>query len=307
MSQFNITKKTFFIENEINIGRKIQKIPNFNSHFIIPLKYEIPSIAEIKTSGSISNEIIQDKEDFILIERTDIKTVSLQDFIKNIHSTQIIKILELYYSCCKLLKQLHNFYIFHTNIDIYSMLINSQNSYCILSDFSTSLSVDDNKKINLNNVDPQLFGDYDNVNYFCCPEKRVIQYMFSNNCNILKKYHVQSIIHDIMEYNPIFINMSAHWIENYRDELNETMKNYIGLNREAILNTLSNSINKWDSFSIGTIFLLITNNICDSNTLQNDSMKSFTNIQILNMSPNHNKRLNIIETISEYNELFGID
>ena len=308
MSRINITKKTFLIENEIKIGRKIQKISNFNNHYIIPLKYETPSIAEIKISGSIDNEIIQDKsENFILIERTNIKTVSLQDFIKHIPSTHIIKILELYHSCCKLLRQLHSFCIFHTNINIYSLLINPQTSYCIFSDFSTSLSTDNNKNFNLNEVSPELFCQYDKLNYFCCPEKRLIQYMLSYKCNILKSSDVDCIVHDMMAYNPIFISIPEDCVERYKHELNDTLKNYIGLNRKTILNNLSNSIDKWDSFSIGTIFLLITNNICNNNTLQNDSMKRFTDIQMLNMNPNYKNRLNIIETISAYNELFGLD
>ena len=170
-----IQKKGRASENELNIGKKITTIKDFNKHFKVVFSSCNISIKTVK--DSIINEcdiLNKNKDDYLVMKIPYVKFYNFNDFFDNTNK-KLLHIYRTYKYLVKSLELLDKLNITHLDIKRENIIIDYDYTPIIL-DFGISINWDE---IQLEDY-PQIFYIYAPDYYPWCFEIQLINYIISN-------------------------------------------------------------------------------------------------------------------------------
>lgn len=301
-------KKNYHVVNEYNIGKMVTRIPLYDYYFAPILNMCNIDIAKIdKRERDMCRVISREKNDskFVITKMPYIKNVSLIKYITNpnIESKEIITyIMDSYKLLLNSLKMLNQQGVIHFDFKIPNLLIDIKTKNPIVIDFGLSIPI--------KNVGPKTYGKYFytyNAVYYIWPiDVHIINYVINVNSSITHEELVTMVDTNI-KANPALYMYSEGFINRLRDLTINIYKKYTTMPAENIITELIKNYNTWDNYSLSVMLLCLIGYISHDGFTDNQLIKNFSELLLLNIHPNASKRLSFEETKKRYNKLFSLD
>lgn len=304
-----IVEKDYYSENEINIGKIIQK--KLSNLIENPLKNHFAPVIS-SCDVDIKKFDIEDKEDcdifnqkteaqYTLLKIRYIDNKTLDTFItENNNSSLIMQIFTSSYShLLKSLTFLQKIKVCHFDIKSENIVFDIEKSLPIMIDFGISIDFNtfDLQKIN------KYFYRYIPT-YFIWPiEVHLLNYMLHKNSNITDK-EIKDISRQCTNSNIVLRAFSPKFQKKYEDLCYHELKKYVGKDSNFIIKEVTKFWNTWDNYSLSVLFIrilyyLVRND--EGQIIKNEFVVFFTQLCLQNMHPNPSKRLSVAETIKSFN------
>ena len=130
--------------NEIEIGKIIEKIPNYELFFLPIIEYCKINIAEIDNKLIEKCNTLHDNTNLVLMKMNYIKNIDFDDLINQINKPLIIStIMNLYLSLLNSIELLTNKNIVHYDLKDENILLDKKNMNPIIIDFGISLNMNE--------------------------------------------------------------------------------------------------------------------------------------------------------------------
>jgi hypothetical protein len=304
-----IVNYSHFSINEANISYKISQIPYYSNFFSILDDYEELNISQlneniIEHNGDLLEKLkIQQDNKYYLFKYSDRNSLDFIDFLYN--STSIKKLIfDIINAFQHLLYGLHllnanNLCFFDVSPKNIIFLENYREKP-VLRNFKFSLNLN---KLNQNYFS-HILNKLDDFTYQPL-EIHILFYFF--------KHAMVTISHEfIEEFCDIFVenlNIMRFFTENYKKTYKlqciETMKKYINLSREQIIDDIFERNSKWDVYGISIIFLQIFGCISRVFSLKGTFISKITLELSKNLHPDSDKRMTLEATLNIFNKLLN--
>jgi hypothetical protein len=98
---------------------------------------------------------------------------------------------------------------------------------------------------------------------------------------------------------------SEKYKKSYKEQCVETMRKYINLSRNDIINDILEKNNKWDVYGISMLYLQIFGCISRVFSLKDTFISKITLELSRNIHPNSDKRMSLEETLYAFNKLLN--
>jgi len=301
-------KKEYQVANEYNVGKMVSQIPLYEYYFAPIVSMCDIDIAKIDKRERDMCRVISRKNTnskFVIMKMPYVKNVSLGKYITNpnIDKKEIITyILDLYKFLLHSLKMLNLRGIVHFDFKEQNFLIDIKTKNPIIIDFGLSIPI--------KNLGPETYIKYFygyNINYYAwCIDIHIINYVIHVNSTLTYDELVTMIDTFIIHNKGLFM-FSEGFISRYRELAINTYKKYVNMPAENIVTELIKNCNTWDNYSLSILFLSKINTISSKGFTDNNLIKNFSELLLLNIHPNVAKRLSFDDTKKMYNKIFLLD
>ena len=301
-------KKNYHTVNEYNIGKKVTSIPLYQYYFAPVVNMCNIDIAKIdKKERDMCRVITREKNNskFVIMKLPYIKNISLINYITNptIEKKEIIAyIFDSYKFLLNSLMMLNENGIVHFDFKIPNILIESKTKTPIIIDFGLSIPID--------KLSPSTYSKYFyayNASYYIWSiDIHIINYVTNVN-SVLTYDELVLLVNTSVRSNPALQIYSQDFIQKYIEISIKTYEKYTKMNALDIVNELVKNNNTWDNYSLSVMFLYLIHFISANGIINNSLIKEFSEILILNIHPNCEKRLSFSETKKRYDKIFSSD
>ena len=309
--------------NEINIGKMIMKIPNYNYYFVPVVKnckvklksiknyQEVVSkcISKIdKDNDNDNDNDIQDDKEYILMTMPYISKIAFNDIInpnRNISKNNImLNLIEIYLTLLDSIKLLVENKIVHFDFKEDNILYNNETGIPQLIDFGISIPIAELTNTNLK----RYFYTYSPHYYIWPLEVHVINYLI-NKSTTLTVDSIKNIVNDYVNNNKIINRVlnKKESIEKYKQDCINYLSTFVEEKEEkdtmTIVTTLIKTYKTWDNYSLSILYLTIFHSIFPNglNNKNNLIINEFIQLLIHNTMPG---RYSVEETIKKTNAIF---
>ena len=297
----------FNARNEKNIGNLIKQISDYNMFFIPAQKSCSISIQTLDpTIVNNCNTINKaHSNEMLLLDLDYEQSISLKDITSPALSiiekkNKFVKLLETYKYLLSSIKNLLTIHIVHFDIKLQNILFSVGKNVPLIIDFGKSIPM---KQITIENVN-MWFYDYIPNNYLWPPEVHLLCYAI--------KYGDANITIDVTDkiaYDCISNNVALTvFSESLREKVIESCKNslskYANKPLHQIIDSVLQDYETWDNYALSILYLTIIKNIFPKGFKYNMFLISFTQLLLVNVSPNTEKRQTIDKTMRDYNTIF---
>ena len=198
------------------------------------------------------------------------------------------------------IKKLVEFKIVHFDLKNNNILYNSLTKDPQIIDFGISIPID-----NLNNKN---WIDYFYIyapDYYIWPlEVHIIGYLLHETDRSLTSNDAKKIAGEYVIDNKALNIFSTDFQTMYQNSCEKVISQYINEPKNEVINKLIKFYDTWDNYSISIIFLKLFDYIFPSGFYKNDLLIEFSQILLLNICPDPLKRLNLDETLKQFNDIF---
>ena len=312
-------------KNEIEIGKLIKNINNYNNFF-----------APIVSSCSIDiNRIDKDLQDvygekcaiyekekrknlpFIMLSIPFIKDGNFnRNIVNSKKSFSFISLIDSYKHLLNALLLLNHTGIIHYDLKSDNVLFNKIKNQPIIIDFGLSIDFNQVKKLlgygkrTVNNIPPtaeKLMRDKFYVfapdYYLWCIEIHVICYLLDDRKNVINDDSIKLICSEYVKTNKAFIMFDNSFKEQYTKSCEKFLSQYNGHSRDKIIISLLEFHETWDNFSLSIMYLKLLFSTFKFQT--SGVILFFYKILLHNINPNPRKRLSINDTIISLFDLYS--
>jgi len=297
-----IVNYSHFSINEANISHKISQIPYYSNFFSILDDYEELNISQL-------NENILEKLNitcnikYYLFKYCDRNACDFVDFLYN------------YTSIKKLIFNIVNSFQ-HL---LYGLCLLNQNNICFFDVSPKNIVFLDNyrEKPVICNFKFSLLLNKLNYTYFSHILNKIEDFTYMSFEIHILFYFVK---HDMVTISDEFVEeFSENFVENlnimrlfsenykkiYKAQCIETMRKYINLPRNQIIDDIFERNNKWDVYGISMIFLQLFGCISRIFSLKGTFMSRIVLELSKNLHPDSDKRMTLEETLHIFNKLLN--
>ena len=301
-------KKEYQVANEYNVGKMVSQIPLYEYYFAPIVSMCNIDIAKIDKRERDMCRVISRKKSnskFVIMKMPYIKNVSLEKYITNSNIEKketITYILDLYKFLLHSLKMLNQRGIIHFDFKQQNFLIDVKTKNPIIIDFGLSIPI--------KNLGPETyikyFYAYNTSYYIWSIDIHIFNYVIHVN-STLTYDELVTMIDTSISYNKGLFMFSRGFLSRYRELAINTYKKYVNMPAETIVTELIKNCNTWDNYSLSILFLSIINCISNEGFTDNNLIKNFSELLLLNIHPNAAKRLSFDDTKKMYNKIFLLD
>ena len=301
-------KKEYQVVNEYNVGKMVSQIPLYEYYFAPVVSMCNIDIAKIdKRERDMCLVVSREKSNskFVIMKMPYVKNVSLGKYITNPNIDKketITYILDLYKFLLHSLKMLNQRGIIHFDFKQQNFLIDVKTKNPIIIDFGLSIPI--------KNLGPETytkyFYTYNTSYYIWCIDIHIINYVIHVN-STLTYDELVTIIDTFISYNKGLLIFSDGFISKYRELAINTYKKYVNMPAENIITELIKNCNTWDNYSLSVMFLTMLSTISSKGFTDNNLIKNFSELLLLNIHPNAAKRLSFDDTKKMYKNIFSLD
>tara|TARA_B100000902_G_C27315007_1_gene920711 strand:+ start:2063 stop:3223 length:1161 start_codon:yes stop_codon:yes gene_type:complete len=289
-------------KKELELGKIIQTIKGFRNRFVPVMSHCFIDVSRIETKDKNDCSILKKKSDnkFILFKILYIEGSTFINFmVKNQNSKQIVNnIIHSYNYLLKSIKMLIDKKLVHYDIKGDNILFNEKMKLPSIIDFGLGLNID---KINMKNLE--------NYFYVFAPEYYIWSLEIHYLSFLVKKKKKPTAIE--LEYltreyilNNVALksNFSPNFLENYKKLCMKQLIAYNNLEYENAIKKILSYWKSWDNYSLSVLYLKIIYYLNPGGYTNNSFLSFFTEILLINISPDPTKRLSIVDTIHSFNE-----
>ena len=307
-----LQKKNFNSKNEVWIGKIIQTIPNYELYFI-------PIISEC----TINLHNIKDKtliKDCAVIKNNEMKgyTVMKLKYIKNkdfykalIQSSHgaigkkktILSIIESYSYLLYSITQLIDKEIVHLDLKGDNVLYNMHTGYPLIIDFGISIPI---KKLigGSEDVMKQYFYGFIPEYYVWPLDVHIINYLLHETDAPLTNTDAKLISMLYCKSNKALFMFSPEFRSSFETACIKQINRYVGKLRQESIDILLKNYKTWDIYSLSIMYLKLFGYMFPLKFHRNSFIILFSQILLLNMNPDPQKRLSAEETEQSFRNIF---
>lgn len=300
-----LQKNNFTARNEINIGKIITKINNYD-------KYFLPIEKNCDLDLSVLDHDLKDKcniikksktSDFTLMHMTYIKNIELIDLITTINNKYLKKktfshIITMYGDLNQALQELQRHHVVHFDLKIQNILFNNTTERPIIIDFGISFSA---KHIKSRLKD--YFYRFDPTYYVWPLEVHVINFLV----NVKKTTLIEEdaiMIANAYSADSFMKKFSPEVVEHFKRGCVRQVQKYVGIPTEKLIKKLLSYHTTWDNYAINIMFILFFSTIFKKGHHYNKMIIQFSQILVINSAPNPEIRLSLEDTKSHFHNLW---
>ena len=281
--------------NEINIGKMIMKIPNYELYFVpviksCPIKLKAIHIRE----KELSKCRVVDKKNgtYILMTMPYIPNKSFDSLFvnakninnKNINNKKtIITLIDTYTTLLDEISMLLKINIVHLDLKADNILYNTNLNMVQMIDFGISIPIATLTSENIKAYFYVYGPDY----YLWAFEVHVINFLLHKIAGtgtdgaLFTKDHITQIVNDVVKYNKVLTFLSASFNDDYKEACVTYLSTYIGMDKYKIINELVKTYETWDNFSLSILYLELLHTMPT-----NSFIIEFSQLLMSNIMPN---------------------
>ena len=303
-----LQKRDFNADNEIKIGKLVRKIPNYRLFYLPVIKSCPVSLREIDKSVVSECKIVSenDKLKYVLMEIPYVSNSPFFDIISDVSVGKkrlILSITESFRFLLDAIGYLLDDGIVHFDIKGENILYNTTTNEPQLIDFGISIPIN---KINNKNI-KDYFYVYAPDYYIWPLEVHIINFLLHETDGDLTPENALSIATLYTKSNKALKIFSPNFIKMYFENCKKVIEQYIGKPRKDTINTLIKMHKTWDNYALSVMYLKAFRYLFSEGFHRNPMIIHFSQILLLNISPDSDKRLSIDETKKKFNDIFYID
>jgi hypothetical protein len=289
--------------NEIKISEKIKQIPYFFLYFSPIKNSKMLNVSDVDENILELSEIVE-KRYYVLLLTEDLHYSSFSHFFNNLSNSRE-KVLELFDSYTYLLKAIH---VLNTNKVVYFDITDEKIGYNkkkqpLLKNFSESFCINDDFS-----VFEKMFTKYNPEIYSLPLETHIITFLKdeSREKKSISQANIEEICKDFIVKNQALRGFSPEFIKTFYKSLvlQSLSFSIINQSREKIIEKMIKYSITWDNYSLSALFLPIITKIRENLNTSNAFFDGFSQLLVLNMDPNPEKRLTPLKTIEKFQDLF---
>lgn len=341
-----LVKKNFSSENEIRIGKIIQRIPFYSLYYVPVIQSCAASLAkvserEIKKCSIISGKssstetattatnanIIESKVDsnkFILLKMKYVENVKFTKYLlSSTNKKHILNTLFDTYSYFLFsLEQLMKNGIVHYDFKWDNAVINLKTGLPVILDFGISIPIkillDQEQQQKQKQQDEASDADdtyriYRDYFYIYFPEYslwsieiHLINYVLNKHSRITAE-SLKQTIDTYVDSNGAFTILSPAFIEKYKKLCYSTLERFIDQSRKYVISECLKYWKTWDNYALSISYLQVIKFISTSGFTSNQFLISFSEILMDNIHPDPARRSDYATTRYKYKSIFYQD
>jgi len=295
-----IVSKSVYSINEATICYKIKKIPYYNNYFSIIEDYESLNISHL--NDNIIEKLNYDGDNqYYLFKYMNNNSIDFVDYLYNFTSIKylIFNIINIFPHILTGLNILNENNICFLNISPKNILfLEDYREKPVLNDFQLSLR--------LNKMDFTYISDILNqLNDFTYQplEIHILFYFIKNNMTTISYSFIEEFSEKFVNNLSILRLFSDNYIKLYKEKCVETLKKYINLPKNQIIDDILDRNDKWDVYGISMIYIQIFGCISRIFSLKDTFINKITLELSKNLHPDSDKRFSLKESLLKFNKL----
>jgi len=295
-----IQKRDRSARNEIEIGKIIQKITNYNERFSPIIKYCSIDVASIMDKDKEKCMVLKKKKikNFITMKVLYIQGGDLLDYImKHANSTQIIgNLIDGYKYLLESIALLIKKKIVHYDLKGMNILFSDAKQLPIIIDFGLSIQVN---KINKDNM-KDFFYVYA-PDYYVWPLEVHYLCLLVNKTKSPSKTDLKELAHEYVKNNKgLTKNYSSNFLKQFEKKCYNQLLYYNSFSDEKRLSKLVNYWPTFDNYGLSIMYLKFLSYINIDGYNNNPFVIFLSKLCLQNIDPDPEKRLGIMETLQTF-------
>jgi serine/threonine protein kinase len=315
-------------ENEINIGKRITAIPNYQLYFL-PVVASCPvNLSKIKPklltacSNITEKDIASDrkveerkgieekerKDGYILMEVPYVLNKSFYTILIDMYASKkhvIMGIIENYTYLLEALITLLDNKIVHFDIKSDNILYNQQTHLPLILDFGLSIYIPDLKPETM----AIYFYNY-TPDYYVWPlEVHLINFLLyeTDTETGLTELNVQQMAAIYVKHNKGLKNFSEAFHQDYVGVCETYLRTYIGKDKKKTIELLLSFYPTWDNYALSILYLKTLGLMFPQGFHKNSLILYFSQMLLYNIHPDPAKRYSLDETKQRFKDIFYLE
>ena len=304
-----LQKKDFNAKNEIIVGTLIKKISNYNKHFLPVIDSCKIDIKKIDANIFSDCQVIKRSTDlnYLLMNLEYIENKSLENVIVTSASKEIKKrtfsqLLGMYKYLLQGLNKLIENNIIQFDLKSENLLFSINTGSPLIIDFGISIPKNNLTKDNFKNY----FYTYGPEYYVWPLEVHVINYLLHITLESLTNEDIVLIASSYATAKTLTF-FSEYFREQFKLGCIYQLKKYVGKPRQKVINTLVSYYKTWDNYALSMMYIGIFQKIFQVGFHYNGFLILFSQLLLINASPNPEVRLTIKETFDEFEKILFVE
>ena len=303
-----LQRRNFNADNEIKIGKLVRRIPNYRLFYLPVVKSCPVSLREIDNSVISECEIVSrsDKLKYVLMEIPYVSNLPFFGIISDVSVGKkrlILTMTESFRFLLDAIGYLLDDGIVHFDIKGENILYNTVSNEPQLIDFGISIPINEIGAKNLKDY----FYTYAPEYYVWPMEVHIINFLLHETKKELTYRDAASIATSYANSNSALNVFSPDFRRMYLENCKKTADIYVGVPRKDALSTLIGMYGTWDCYALSVMYLKSLKYLFAEGFHHNPMIIRFSQILLLNVSADFDKRLGIEETKKKFNDIFYID
>ena len=303
-----LQKRDFNADNEIKIGKLVRKIPNYRLFYLPVIKSCPVSLREIDKSVVSECKIVSasDKLKYVVMEIPYVSNAPFFSILSDVSVGKrrlILSITESFRFLLDAIDYLLDDGIVHFDLKGENILYNTISNEPQIIDFGISIPIERIKTRNIR----EYFYVY-GPDYYVWPlEVHVINFLLHETKSVLTSKDASSIATLYAKSNRALNIFSPSFKKMYLDDCKKVTERYVGKPRDDTIAMLIGMYKTWDNYALSVMYLKSFKYLFSEGFHRNPMIIHFSQILLLNISPDFYKRLSIDETKKKFNDIFYID
>ena len=299
-----LQKSDFNASNEVYIGKLIRKIPNYEL-FYLPVIESCPvNIRNIDRELITECQVVAKSQDvpFVLMSIPYVSNRAFFDVVadKSLGRKQMVSTLARTYSyLLTAIKNLIEIEVVQFDLKGDNILYNLATKDPQIIDFGISLP--------MSKIGPQNWSKYFYAyapEYYVWPlEVHLINFLLHVS-SPLSAEDIPSIVKSYTSRNNALSLFSSDFKERYGKLCEVCLREYVGKAKEKIIPELISHYATWDNYSLSVLYLKALSRMFPQGIKRNKIIVRFTQLLVLNISPDPASRVSLSETKKQFEEVF---
>ena len=297
-----IVNYSHFSINEANICDKIKQIPYYSNYFTILDDYDALNISQLN-ENIIEKLKNMDSSKYFLFKYSDKNSIDFIDFLYGFTSIKKL-IFDIINSFQYLLTGLH--ILNENNICFFDIspknivFLENFREKPVIKNFKLSLNIKHFNYLYFSNILNKL----DDFTYQPL-EIHILYYFVKHDIKTISYGFIEEFCENYLENLNIMRLFSDTYKKNYKENCIETMRKYINLSKEQIIDDILERKDKWNVYGISMMYLQIFGCISRIFSLKGTFVSKITLELSKNLHPNSDKRMSLEKTLETFNKLLN--
>ena len=299
-------KRDSSAENEILIGNIIRKINNYKLFFSPVIKSCGVNLANIDRNLLTKCDVVNEKKtnEYILLDILYINSNKFMELIKKMsRKNLIVNIFETYIFLLTSINILLENKIVHFDLKSDNILYEKTTNHPILIDFGISLPIGMITSKNIRQYIYLYAPDY----YVWPLDVHILGFLLNKTENKLTKLDAIRIGSEYADNNKSLDVYSDEFKNNYKEFCIKVSNQFVDMEREEAIEKLISNYDTWDNYAISAFYLTTFSFLFENGFYRNELFIYFSQILLLNISPDANKRMSVDETKIKFSEIFYVN
>jgi serine/threonine protein kinase len=288
------------------IGNIIRKINNYELFFSPVIKSCGVNLANIDRNLLTKCDVVNEKKtnEYILLDILYINSNKFMELIKKMsRKNLIVNIFETYIFLLTSINILLENKIVHFDLKSDNILYEKTTNHPILIDFGISLPIGMITSKNIRQYIYLYAPDY----YIWPLDVHILGFLLNKTENKLTKLDAIRIGSEYADNNKSLDVYSDEFKNNYKEFCIKVSNQFVDMEREEVIEKLMSNYATWDNYAISAFYLKTFSFLFENGFYRNELFIYFSQILLLNISPDANKRMSVDETKIKFSEIFYVN